>query len=232
MDSSRINLFRQHGLNVPIVIKPGIKNWLFLIASSLLLLGGCSLGVFKKDMIDFSIYLLCLTGLLFFGSALLWYTFLLIRGTRPNGLLSLTNNGLYYGMYDIQFAWTDIGPAWSYTIADHTDVLFILRNASFYQKQLKGFAKIHYQMMERQFKSQTGGLLDKGMMAIGTHYDALGEVDQTINVLNDARLRIQMEPDSAIIGLPSITRFGLSNEETLEIINTIVFQREMEEPKE
>ena len=87
-------------------------------------------------------------------------------------------------------------------------------------------------MMERQFKSQTGGLLDKGIMAFGMHYDALGEVDQTINVLNDARLRIQMEPDSAIIGLPSITRFGLSNEETLEIINTIVFQREMEEPKE
>jgi len=166
-----------------------------------------------------------LIGLPFFGVAFLWYFFLLARA-KKQGLISFSNAGLYYGMYDIEFAWDDMGPAWSYTVMGNTDVLFVLRNASEYQKQLSGFARWHFGLMERQFRSKSGGALDQGVKAFGMLFGELGAGSDAVRALENARLRLQAEPGSAVLGLPSITRFGLSNDETIEIINTVVAERE------
>jgi hypothetical protein len=206
-------------------------HWSFFVLGMVFGFGPCLLVLLESgegieiDPIKWTVVVILCP--LFFGPILLWYFFILARA-KKQGLISFSETGIYSCQYDKEFAWEDVGPAWSYTVSGHTDVLFVLRNASKYRKQLSGVARLFFYLNQRQFGTRSGGAYGLGVKAFGTLVGESGRAEEAIGILKNARQRLQAEPDSTVLGLPSILRFGLSNDETIEIINTVVVQREFE----
>lgn len=226
MPSQTIQQFRQYGLAEPIRAKPGIWAWLFLIFGGLFLVGGSLLALLEGGPFEF---LIGLIGLPFFGLAFLIYANTLIRSGQ-RGLVEFSEQGIYHGLYDIEVPWADIGPAWIFGIqvgmASNRDVLFILRNAPKYKAQLGSIERFLFTIMERQGRSQSGGALDMGMKTFGLVFGEADAGSDTVNALQEMRDRLKDDPNAAVLGIPRIIRFGLSNDDTVEIINTMVMQQE------
>ena len=53
----------------------------------------------------------------------------------------------------------------------------------------------------------------------------LGTDPDISDALNEMRRRVMNEPDAVILSIPRIMRFSLSNDEILEIINSVVLKR-------
>jgi hypothetical protein len=214
-----IQEFRRNGLVRPVRAKPGLRSWLFLLFGAPFLIGGSFLALTDGGPIEF---LAGLIGLPFFGIGFLIYLIVLLRAGK-RGLLEFSERGIYHALYGIEIPWADIGPAWIFGVraggADHSDVLFIVRNASRYRRQLGSIGRILFGMMERQGRSKPGGALEKGMAAFGMVFGETKAGSETAAVLREMRDRLHGEPDTIVLGIPRIIRFGLSNEDTVEIIN-------------
>lgn len=104
----------------------------------------------------------------------------------------------------------------------HSDVLFMLRNVSKYKPALGMIERFLFEIMERQGRSATGGALDAGMKTLGLVFGAAEGTQDAVSALDEMRRRLGREPDAIVLPIPRIIRFGLSNEDTLEIINTVV----------
>ena len=222
MASKSIQRFRENGLVQPIRTKPGIRSWLFFLLGAPFLIGGSFLALTTGGPIEF---LAGLIGLPFFGVGFLIYLAVLLRAGR-RGLLELSEQGIYHGLYRLEIPWADVGPAWVYGIraggADHRDVLFILRNASNYKSQLGVAERFLFRIMERQSRSKSGGPWDAGMKAFGLVFGEPEAGSGAVNALQKMRDRLRDDDNSIVLGIPRIIRFGLSNEDTVEIINTVL----------
>ncbi len=230
MPSQTIQQFRQHGLAKPVRAKPGIGSWLFLVFGGLFLVGGSLMALVSGGPLEF---LAGLIGLPFFGFGFYVYLNVLSRsGNR--GMLEFSKQGIYHGLYNLEIPWSDIGPAWVYGIkvglASNHDVLFILKNAPKYKAQLGGIERFLFTVMERQGRSQSGGALDMGVRAFGLVFGEPDAGSDTVKALEEMRDRLKDDPDSAVLGIPRIIRFGLSNEDTVELINTMIMQTEENSP--
>ncbi|MEJ2228457.1 MAG: hypothetical protein P8Y67_09520 [Alphaproteobacteria bacterium] len=225
MSSRTIQHFRQYGLTEPIRAKPGIWSWLFFVFGGLFLVGGSLFALVDGGPFEF---LVGLIGLPFFGFGFYVYFNVLSR-SGERGMLEFSKQGIYHGLYNIDIPWSDIGPAWIYSIqigmTNNSDVLFILRNAPKYKAQLGGVERFLFMLMERQGRSQSGGALDMGVKAFGMVFGEADAGSDTVNALQEMRNRLKNDPNSAVLGIPRITRFGLSNDDTVEIINTMVMQQ-------
>jgi hypothetical protein len=170
-------------------------------------------------------FLAGLIGLPFFGIAFLIYLIVLLR-SHPRGLLEFSGRGIYHGLYRLDLGWSDIGPAWIFSARAggrmHSDVLFMLRNVSKYKPALGMIERFLFEIMERQGRSATGGALDAGMKTLGLVFGAAEGTQDAVSALDEMRRRLGREPDAIVLPIPRIIRFGLSNEDTLEIINTVV----------
>ncbi len=230
MSSQIIQQFRQNGLSEPIRTRPGIGSWLFLIFGALFLVGGSLLALVDGGSLEF---LAGLIGVPFFGFGFYVYFNVLSR-SGERGMLEFSRQGIYHGLYNIEIPWADIGPAWIFGIqvglANNRDVLFILRNAQKYKAQLGGIERFLFMLMERQGRSQSGGALDLGVKAFGMVFGETDAGSDTVNALQEMRERLKDDPNAAVLGIPRIFRFGLSNEDTVEIINTMVMQQGEQSP--
>lgn len=226
MSSQTIQQFRQYGLAEPIRTKPGIWSWLFLVFSGLFLVGGSLFALVDGGPLEF---LIGLIGLPLFGFGILVY-FKVLSRSGQRGMLEFSKQGIYHGLYNIEIPWADVGPAWVYGIqvglANNRDVLFILRNAPKYKAQLGGLERFLFTLMERQGRSQSGGALDLGVKAFGLVLGQTEAGSDTVNALQEMRDRLKNDPNAAVLGIPRLIRFGLSNEDTVEIINTMIMQQE------
>ena len=222
MASTAIQEFRRNGLVRPIRTKPGIRSWLFLLFGAPFLIGGSFLALTDGGPIEF---LAGVIGLPFFGIGFLIYLAVLLRAGK-RGLLEFSDQGIYHALYGIEIPWADMGPAWIYGIraggVDHSDVLFILRNASRYRRQLGSIGRFLFGIMECQGRSKPGGALEKGVAAFGMVFGEAKAGSETAAVLQEMRDRLSVEQDTIVLGIPRIIRFGLSNEDTVEIINTVL----------
>ena len=222
MASKTILEFRKRGLTPPIRTKPGMWSWLFLLLGAPFLLGGSFLALVSGGPIEF---LAGLIGLPFFGFCFFVYLVVLLRAGR-RGLLEFSAEGLYHGFYRLEIPWADIGPAWIFGVhaggGKHSDVVFILRNAAKYESQLGTIERFLFGIMARQGRSKKGGALDKGMTAFGLVFGDLSAGSSTTSALQEMRDRLQDDDDAIVLGIPRLIRFGLSNEDTVEIINTVV----------
>ena len=99
--------------------------------------------------------------------------------------------------------------------------MFILRQASKYRRQLGPIGKFLFAVMDRQAKSRRGGALEMGVQAFGT---VAGGADIG-HALEGMRQRLAQDDDAIALGIPRIIRFGLSNDDVVEIINTTVVQK-------
>jgi hypothetical protein len=225
MPSQTIQQFRQYGLAEPIRTKPGIGSWLFLIFGGLFLVGGSLLALVDGGPFEF---LVGLIGLPFFGFG--FYVFFnVLSRSGERGMLEFSKQGIYHGLYNLEIPWADIGPAWTYGIqvglANNRDVLFILRNASQYKARLGGIERFLFTLMERQGRSQAGGALDMGVKAFGMVFGEADAGSDAVKALEEMRARLKDDPNAAVLGIPRIIRFGLSNDDTVEIVNTMVVQQ-------
>ena len=139
-------------------------------------------------------------------------------------MLAFSDRGIYHALYGLEIQWHDVGPAWIYEVtaagSRHRDVMFILRNASKYRRQLGPVGKFLFAVLDRQARSRQGGTLETGIQAFG----AVGGGADVGNALEDMRLRLAQEDDAIALGIPRINRFGLSDEDVTEIINTTILQ--------
>ena len=146
--------------------------------------------------------------------------------SRRRGLIEFSNRGIYHALYRLDLAWSDIGPAWTYALRAggrmHEDVLFILRNASNYKPALGKIERILFAIMERQGRSASGGALDSALRSFTAIFGEAGAGSDTVGVLNEMRRRLSREPDAVVLSIPSLIRPGLSNADTVEIVNTVV----------
>jgi hypothetical protein len=226
LPSQSIQQFRQHGLAEPIRTKPGIGSWLFLVFGALFLVGGSLFALVDGGALEF---LVGLIGVPFFGFG--FYVFFnVLSRSGERGMLELSKQGIYIGLYNLEISWADVGPAWVYGVqvgmVSNRDVLFILRNASKYKAQLGGIERFLFTLMERQGRSQSGGALDMGVKAFGMVFGEADAGSDTVKALEEMRAQLKGDMNSAVLGIPRIIRFGLSNEETVEVINTMVMQQE------
>ena len=232
MASKTIQEFRRHGLIRPIRTKPGLWSWLFLFLGAPFLLGGSFLALISGGLIE---TLAGLIGLPFFGFCFLIYLMVLLRSGK-RGLLEFSEQGLYHGLYRFEIPWADIGPAWIFGIraggGKHSDVVFILRNASKHKSQLGTVERFLFGIMNRQSHSKKSGALDKGMTAFGLLFGDLDAGSSTTNALQEKRDRLQGDDDAVVLGIPRLIRFGLSNEDTVEIINTVLMRHQSTVKKE
>ena len=60
------------------------------------------------------------------------------------------------------------------------------------------------------------------MKAFGLVFGEAQGSQDAVGALADMRRRLSNEPDAIVLPIPRIIRFGLSNEDTIEIINTVV----------
>jgi len=222
MASREIEQFRSHGLGSPICIKPGLRSYLFLLFVGPLLIAGSILALAKGGPLPF---LAGLIGLPLSAFAFLLYLVVLLR-SRRRGLIEFSNRGIYHALYRLDLAWSDIGPAWTYSLRAggrmHEDVLFILRNASNYKPALGKIERILFAIMERQGRSASGGALDSALRSFTAIFGEAGAGSDTVGVLNEMRRRLSREPDAVVLSIPSLIRPGLSNADTVEIVNTVV----------
>ena len=160
-----------------------------------------------------------------FAFGFLIYLIVLVRSWR-RGLLEFSNRGIYHGLYRLDLAWMDIGPAWIYSMQAggrmHEDVLFVLRNASKYKPALGKIERLLFEIMERQGRSPSGGALDSSLRTFSLVYGQPRAGEDTIDALDEMRSRLGSQPDAIVLPIPRIMRFGLSNENTVEIINAVV----------
>jgi hypothetical protein len=224
MPSQTIQQFRQYGLSEPIRTKAGIGSWLFFLLGAPFLVGGSFLALVSDKPLGF---LVGIIGLPFFGFGFFVYYRVLAR-SGERGMLEFSKQGIYNSLYKLEIPWEDVGPAWVYGIqvgmVGNRDVLFILRNAPKYKAQLGGIERFLFTLMERQGRSQSGGALDLGVKAFGMVFGEADAGSDTVAALEEMRKRLKDDPNSAVLGIPRIIRFGLSNEDTVEIINTMVMQ--------
>ena len=217
-----IEQFREHGLSRPIRIGPGLRSYLFLLLGGPFLVGGSVLALMQGGPV---VFLAGLIGLPFFGFAFLIYLIVLVRSQR-RGLLEFSNRGIYHALYRLDLAWSDIGPAWIFSVHAggrvHADVLLMLRNVSKFRPALGTLERFLFAIMERQGRSASGGALDSGMKAFGLVFGEAQGSQDAVGALADMRRRLSNEPDAIVLPIPRIIRFGLSNEDTIEIINTVV----------
>jgi hypothetical protein len=216
-----IEQFRKHGLARPIRARAGILSWLFLILGGPFLVGGSLFALVRGGLFEQAVGAF---GLVFFGFCFLIYADLLVR-SRSRGMLAFSERGIYHALYGLELDWSDVGPAWIYQVAaagsHHGDVMFVLRNASKYRRQLGSLGKFLFSVMVRQASSRRGGALETGLKAFGAF---AGGADVG-NALEEMRQRLAQEDDAIALGIPRIIRFGLSNEDVTEIINTTILQR-------
>lgn len=221
MASKLIEQFRQHGLAQPIRTKPRIMAWLFLLLGAPFLVGGAVLALITGNLFEQAVGGF---GLVFFGLCFLLYAAILLRSGR-RGMLEFSRDGIYHSLYGLEIAWRDVGPAWVYGVtaagASHRDVMFILRRASHYKKKLGWVGKRLFSIMERQAKSQRGGALETGIQAIGL----LGGRADVSGALEEMRQRVANEDDAVALGIPRIIRFELSDNEIVEIVNSVILER-------
>jgi hypothetical protein len=216
-----IEQFRKNGLDQPIRARAGILSWLFFILGGPFLVGGSLLALVTGNLFEQAVGAF---GLVFFGFGFLIYAGLLVR-SRSRGMLAFSESGIYHALYGLEIDWRDVGPAWTYQVAaagsHHSDVMFILRNASKYRRQLGPLGKFLFAVMDRQASSRRGGALETGIHALGAF---AGGADIG-NALEEMRQRLAQEDDAIALGIPRIIRFGLSNEDVTEIVNTTILQR-------
>jgi hypothetical protein len=224
MASKTIEQFHSHGLDMPIRIKPGIRAYLFLFLAMPSMIAGSILAIAKGGPID------ALAGLIvlpMFGLGLVVYSIVIWRSHR-RGMLEFSNRGIHHGLYQLDLDWRDIGPAWTFSLhaggRPHEDVLFILRNVSRYRPMLGPLGRLLFAIMERQGRSASGGALDTSTRSLMTMLGQGQAGDDAVNALEKMRQVLRGEPDAIVLGLPRIIRFGLSNEDTVEIINTVVLK--------
>lgn len=222
MASKTIQKFRQNGLAQPIRTRPGLLSWLFLLLGAPFLIGGSIFALTVGGPIEM---LAGLIGLPFFGFGFLIYLVALLRARR-RGMLEFSDRGIYHGLYGLEIPWTDVGPAWIFAVraggSEHRDVVFILRNASKHKSQLGSIERFHFGINERQSRSKSGGALDTGMKAFGLIFRDPDAGSSAVSFLEDMRNRLADDDNSIMLGIPRIIRFGLSNEDTVEIINTVL----------
>jgi hypothetical protein len=222
MASKENEQFRTCGLDPPIRIKPGLRSYLFLVMAFPLLLGGSIAAITKGGALAFLVGLIGLP--LFAGAMLVWLA--VVLRSRRRGLIEFSNRGIHHALYRLDLAWSDIGPAWTYSVRlggrVQDEVLFILRNASRYKPELGTIERILFAIMERQGRSASGGALDAALMSFTTIFGAGGMGNDTVRALNEMRLRMSNEPDSVVLPIPSLMRPGLSGADTVEIVNTVI----------
>ncbi len=222
-----IEQFRQTGLTPPIRTRAGITSWAFFLLGGPFLIGGSVLALLEGNILE---QVIGAFGLVFFGFCLLLYGGLLVRsGSR--GMLTFTERGIYHALYGLEIDWQDVGPAWVYEVSAagsrHADVMFILRQASLYRRQLGPIGKFLFAVMDRQAKSRKGGALEMGVRAFGTVAGGGADVS---HALEGMRQRLEQDDDAIALGIPRIIRFGLSNDDVIEIINTTVLRRAGDAP--
>ncbi len=204
-----IERFRRFGLDPPIVVKADMGRLLTFLAVPL----GClALIVFAFLLVEAESQLeglAAITGLIFIGiGGLVLIAYLMARTGRD--ALILSEEGIQLGFYGLEIGWSDIGPAWIYSIGteegQRSGALFLVRRWSSHKVQLPWDKRLLLSFVSRGAKSH-GPAND-----IGERMDAL-------------RVAVAADDDSVAIPLPNQVRQGLSNEEAVEIINTVVLQR-------
>jgi hypothetical protein len=218
MASKAFEQFQRYGLDNRIIMRPSLKSWLFLLLGGPFLIGS-SLVCVAKDSLYYQA--IGIFGLVFFGFCFLLYANLLFRSAQ-RGTLVFFQEGIYYGLYGVDLAWPDIGPAWVYEVKvrgkTYGNVLFILRRASYYKAKLGAVGSLLFALMQWQARSKPG-MIETGIFAFGKLLS--NDVDVS-DAFREMRNRVINEHDATVLWVPKIMRFELSNDEVVEIINTIV----------
>jgi hypothetical protein len=223
MASKALQQLTLHGLGKPIIVRPGILEWAFVLLGGPFLIGGAIVALKDGGALNTAAGLV---GVLLFGPAFLWLASLLVR-SAIKGTLRFSESGFYHGQYGLEFDWNDIGPAWIYSLEaggrKHKDVLFLLRNKSKYKPQMGVFGRWSFSIMEWQAGSRKGGALETSVPVMGL----LLTQDQAdiSDALETMRQSVANEPDAVPLGIPRIIRFSVPNEDIVAIINTIVMSR-------
>jgi hypothetical protein len=223
MASKALQQLTLHGLGKPIIVRPGIAEWAFLLLGAPFLIGGALVALKDGGTLDTAAGLV---GLLFFVPAFLWLASLLVR-SAIRGTLRFSDSGFYHGQYGLEFDWNDIGLAWIYSVKtggrEHKEVLFLLRNKSKYKQQLGMFGKWSFSIMEWQASSRKGGALETCASMMGP---LLTQDESDISdALESMRRSVAKEPDAVPLAIPRIIRFSVPNEDIVAIINTIVMSK-------
>lgn len=199
---SPIQQFRKSGLDAPIVLKADHR--LAVGGGALWLLACVSTIAIAEEILLKSI------GVLGIASAILIAPdFLPVLFRR--GSLIFSQEGIYHGYCDLLFEWRDVGPAWISTrTVRGTQVritVFLVRRASFYKTQAHWFKR----------------RLISGHSTNKRFFSAV--VSNPSNLLEEMRNNIAADPDAVVLTIPKVIRDGLSDEDTIEIINSVVLQR-------
>jgi hypothetical protein len=220
MASKALAQLISNGLRKPIIVRPGILEWAFLLAGAPFLIGGSLVALNDGGALNTAAGL---AGLLLFGPAFLWLAVLLAR-SAVKGTLRFSDSGFYHGQYGLEFDWNDVGPAWIYSVTvggrERKEVLFLLRNKTKYRQKLGAVGRWSFSIMEWQANSQKGGAVETSVPVIGL---ALTQDEADISqALETMRRSVANEPDAVPLGIPRIIRFSVPNEDIVTIINTIV----------
>ena len=141
--------------------------------------------------------------------------FFVPRFVRANtqGILVLSEKSVYNGLYGLDFAWDDLGPAWivSTTIrgSKHKTIFILLRHASMYRRRLPWHLRWQIRPAPKT----------------GPRPDGLDDVPGSQEMLMRLRDERLAEGDTARLSTLPLQASGISPEQVVEIINRTVLER-------
>ncbi len=201
-----IERFRRIGLDPPIAVKADIGQLLLIVMGCL---GFVAVGLVLINLDNRFERLAGVASVAFFGfGALISTAFLVIVSGRDT--LVLSEKGIHLGFYHLDIGWRDVGPAWICTIplerGQIRDVLFLIRRAPTYKRKLRWDRRLLFAFASWKAKSY-------------------GPADDADDELSELRQTVAASDDSVAFPIPSLIRRGLSNEEIVTIINSVVLER-------
>ncbi len=199
-----IERFRKIGLDPPIALSADTGRLRLTLVGCVALVIG---GVFGLEMVDESDRLGIISAIVVFGLAALYSAFLLITFSRRAGLI-FSKSGIYHGLFGVNLEWRDVGPAWIKSTRvrgrEFREVLFLLRREAVYAQKMRWDMRLLFLLMSSDPKL----------------HRCTGNNDD----LSRLREMVIGERDSVAIPIAENLRLGLSNDETVEIINTVVLK--------
>lgn len=201
-----IERFRRNGLDPPIAVKADTGQLLLIVIGCL---GFVAVGLILITLDNRFERLAGVVSIAVCGfGALISAAYLVMVSGRDT--LVLSEKGIYLGFYDLDISWRDVGPAWMFTIplekGQLRDVLFLIRRAPTYKSKLRWDRRLLFAFASWKAKSH-------------------GPADDADDKLSELRRAVAAEDDSVAFPIPSLIRRGLSNEEIVTIINSVVLER-------